>query len=255
MKTIFIIIILLFSQLVNAQSTSDWKLSKRFYKGPDWTGSWEYSYDNNNRLKQVKYFQDKKLFYTSKSFVYNATGQLTSYEDVFTNKKTYTQRHYMTYTADNKLHTRELKELKEGTEKFRRSYTYQWGTDKVTAVKKEMNFAGMMESKRTYTLDKNGNATLITDAMKGGTPSNITYTGFDSKPNPLLYTTYPYEADVLSPNNPLKGDFGASAPTIYTMKYNAAGLPTTITETSNNGPYDIVNGTTYTYVKVAGKKD
>src|ERR1700755_142664 len=101
MKIIFSIIILLFSQLVNAQSTSDWKLSKRTYKRPDWTASWEYSYDKNNRLKEVKYFQDKKLFYTSKSFVYDAAGQLTSYEDVYTNKKTFTQRHYMHYTAAN----------------------------------------------------------------------------------------------------------------------------------------------------------
>ncbi|MEO7306527.1 MAG: hypothetical protein ABIR78_03950 [Ferruginibacter sp.] len=249
MKKTLILYALFVNAFAYAQNPSEWRLSKETFKGAGWTGLWEYNYDNN-LLKEVRFYQDKKLFSVYKNFKYDAPGNITSYQEIFYDSKTLSEKHYFTY-SDNKLIKKEIYRLKNEEERFVMSLTYQWTDKKVTLTRQEKNFAGLMESSIFYLLDDKKNITYI----EGNDPNNINnttlskFTGYDKMPNPKIFTKFYHDdIDVISSNNPLQSFIGGTTD-IYTMKYNSFGLTTSITATTNYENSKAINVSTYMYIK------
>ncbi len=251
-RTIVLFVLLMILQVGFAQYKSEWKLSTHTWNGAGWTGKWEYKYDSSFHLKEVKYFQDKKLFTVSKNFTHNSDGNITSYEDEYLQGAD-PQKFSFAYSADGKLKTKKIIFYKQKKENYTLEESYEWTDSKVTVTKNVFTKKGNSTSKIIYNLDKNKN---ITSRENRGEYSSTTdnYKEIDNTPNPACQVDYPYDGEVKSPNNSTIS-FSTSAPSTRKVKLNKAGLTESITETINNGTYNIVNVDTYTYVKgnVKGK--
>ncbi len=248
MKKIVVACFLLsWALLTNAQTNSQWKLSTHTWNGAGWTGKWEYKYDSNFLLKQVNYYQDKKLFSTSKNFTHNAAGNITSYEDVYLQGAD-PQKFYFTYNQKNELESKKTIFYKKGKENYTTVSTYIWEQNKVTENKTVTSKYGTSTSTIIYNLDSKKNITSK-ERKEEYSSSVDKYVDIDITPNPFVQVDYPYHGEVISPNN---STFvaGTTSPSTKKIKVNNVGLTVSITETINNGKYNIINTDNYGYIKI-----
>ena len=240
--------LLCFVLLLNAQTITKWKLSTHLWNGAGWTGKWEYKYDSSFLLKTVNYYQDKKLFTVSKNFTHNAAGNITSYEDVYLQGAD-PQKFYFTYADNNELTTKKIIHYKQGKQNFTEEFKYTWAKNKVTAIQTVVSKNGISSSTIIYTLDDKKN--IISKVTKTGTFYTETETFKDivATPNPYASVDYPYNKEVVSPNNSTYVS-GSTSPSTIKIKTNTVGLTTSIAETIDNGPYNIVNTDSFSYIKI-----
>lgn len=249
MKKITLLFLAFFCILtVSAQSPDNWRLTKKVYKGPDWTETITYSYDSKWQLKEVEQLQDNKLVQTLSNFTYTNNGKTSGYQETNANggsPKTYT----FSYDNQGCLITKQVLHFKDGKENFKTITAFTYEENKIIASKEILTKKGNAIVISEYTLDNKGNILMF----KGDTNSPNTYTSFknyDNTKNPLLFTGSLIDKEVVSSNNPQEISFSGASKLTYVIKKNALNLVTAIEEHIDNGPYKIINGSTYTYVAI-----
>lgn len=238
-------IALMLTLSASAQSTSVWRLTKKAYKGPDWTEVITYSYDSKWQLKEVEQVQGNKLVQVLKNFSHNEDGKTTGYEEVNmggANPKTFT----FLYDHQGRLYKKNVQHFKNGKEDFKTISTFTYTANKVIATKEILTKRGNATVVSEYQLDSRGNV-LVCIADRKSPDTYTSYKNYDDTKNPLLFTGSLIDKDVLSPNNPNEMSFSGASKVSLVVKKNAAGLVTAIEEQVDNGPYKIVNLSSYTY--------
>ena len=240
--------LLICSAIAYAQNLSNWRLTKKHYKGPDWTETITYNYNTNWQLREVKQVQDNKLVQTLTNFTYSSSGKTSGYQEINHNggnPKTYT----FLYDDLGRLSSKQVLHFKDGKENFKTITTFTYNENKVFASKEILTKKGNATVISAYTLDDKGDILMF----KGDTNSPNTYTSYknyDHLKNPLLFTNSLLDKEVLSPNNPKEISFSGASKLDYVIKKNSANLVTAIEEHIDNGAYKIINGSTYTYTAI-----
>jgi hypothetical protein len=232
----------------SAQSTSNWRLTKKAYKGPGWTEVITYSYDSKWQLKEVKQVQDNKPVQVLKNFTYNAGGKATGYEEENIgggSPKTFT----FVYDTQGRLYKKSVQHFKDGKENFKTISTFSYAANKITATKEILTKRGNATVVSEYQLDDRGNVLVNISDMKSP-DTDTRYKNYDDTKNPLLFTGSLIDKDLLSPNNPKEMSFSGTSKMNLVVKKNASGLVTAIEEHSGNGAYKIMNGHTYSYMEM-----
>ena len=199
-KLLLIFPLFICSVIVSAQDMSYWRLAKKHYKGPDWTETITYSYNEKWQLSGVKQVQDNKLVQTLSNFTYTNTRKTSGYQETNTNggsPKTYT----FSYDEQGRLIKKHVLHFKDGKENFTTITSFTYNKNKVIASKEILTKKGNATIISEYDLDDKGNILMF----KGDTNSPNTYTAFkdyDNIKNPLLFTGSLIDKEVLSPNNP-----------------------------------------------------
>ena len=246
-KTTATLYLLCIVWLLNAQNKNQWKLSTHTWNGAGWIGKWEYKYDAKFLLKTVNYYQDKKLFMVSKNFIHNTVGNIISYDDVYLQGAD-PQKFYFTYNSKNELETKKTVYYKTGKENYTEELTYTWETNKVTAIQTVVSKRGTSSSTIIYTLDDNKN--ILSKVTKSGTYiTTQTFKDIVATPNPYASVDYPYNKEVVSPNNSTYVS-GSTSPITIKIKTNTNGLTTSIAETIDNGSYKFINTDSFSYIKI-----
>lgn len=252
MKRITVLFILSFlAQIAVAQNKTAWKLSTHTWNGAGWTGRWEYKYDSNFFLTEVKYYQDKKLFTVSKNFTHNKDGNITSYEDVYLQGAD-PQKFYFTYDSEAKLKTKKTVFFKNQKENYAEEVSYDWADTKVTLSKLVITKKGNSTSTVIYNLDENKNI-LSRETKSEFSSETQAYKEIGTTPNPYIFVDYPYHGEVKSTNNSTPV-VSTTVPSSRKIILNKAGLTERIIETIDNGNYNIVNTDTYTYLSIKSYK-
>lgn len=231
-----------------AQSTNDWRLTKKTYKGVDWTETITYNYTDKWLLKEVKQVQNNKLVKLLHNFTYNSNGQTTGYQETnigVNSTKTFT----LSYDAQGRLQEKKIQHFKDGKENFKTITTFSYTANKVIATKEIITKNGNATVISEYQLDNKGNvSTSIGDTKAAATYTK--YKNYDDTKNPLLFTGSLIDKDILSLNNPKQVSFSGSNSLDFVVKKNASNLVTAIEEHLDNGPYKIINVNTYTYIAI-----
>ena len=250
-KILLTFVLVAFTLLCYAQKKAEWKLSTHTWSGAGWTGKWEYKYDSNFFLTEVKYYQDKKLFTVSKNFTHNKDGNITSYEDVYLQGAD-PQKFYFTYDSEAKLKTKKTVFFKNQKENYTEEVSYEWAAKKVTLSKLIITKKGNSTSTVIYNLDENKNI-LSRETKSEFSSENQAYKEIGTTPNPYIFVDYPYHGEVKSTNNSTPV-VSTTLPSSRKIILNKAGLTGRIIETIDNGKYNIVNTDTYTYLSIKSSK-
>jgi len=244
----FLFLIVICTLTASAQSTNDWRLTKKTYKGADWTETITYSYTNKWQLKEVKQVQDNKLVQVLHNFTYNSNGKTTGYQEINIGVSS-TKTFVLSYDAQERLQEKKVQHFKDGKENFKTVTTFSYTVNKVTATKEIITKNGNATVVSEYQLDDKGNvSTSIADTKAAATYTN--YKKYDDTKNPLLFTGSLIDKDILSLNNPRQVSFSGSSSLDFVIKKNASNLVTAIEEHLDNGPYQIINVNTYTYISI-----
>jgi hypothetical protein len=247
-KLIFFILAITGTITALAQSTDNWRLTKKSYKGPDWTETVTYSYSSKWQLKEVRQVQNNKLVQVLNNFIRNSNEKTIGYQEInigVNSTKTFT----LSYDVQERLQEKTVQYFKDGKENFKTITTFSYAANKVTATKEIITKNGNATIVSEYQLDEKGNVLMsIGDLKSSGT--YINYKNYDNTKNPLLFTGSLIDKDLLSPNNPGKVLFSGSSKLDFVVKKNASNLVTAIEEHFDNGSYKIINGSTYTYVAI-----
>lgn len=247
-KLQFLGIVLFCALTASAQSTNNWRLVKKNYKGPDWTETITYSYTSQWLLKEVKQVQDHKLVQVLQNFTHNNDGKTTGYQELnmgVNSTKTFT----LAYDAQGRLQEKKVQHFKDGKENFKTITTFSYAANKVTATKEIITKNGNATVVSEYQLDDKGNVLMSIGDLKS--PATYTsYQNYDNTKNPLLFTGSLIDKELLAPNNPQHVSFSGASKLNYVIKKNASNLVTAIEEHFDNGPYQIINTHTYTYLPI-----
>jgi len=220
------------SMPINAQaSTSQWRLVKKTWLIPgDALDIYEYQYDGNGRITEVRNLSGKTLKSTEKDFVYNDGNRISSFNLYIKGSKLYTY----TFTYDDKGRLTSRQEIYHevnfvAKDKITLTRTFRYEGNKIIENSIRPSFGGKLVDEITYPLDGNGNL-LRHDRVhenKSLQPEAGYVYGaysYQGKPAVAAYTGAYFFTDLNSPDLGDEGHLSGDTPAGTQYTFNSEGL-------------------------------
>ncbi len=178
-KLLFILIFSASFLPVPAQDNNKVRLAKSMYKGNDFSEIIEYSYNADGRIRKIVLSQNGKIHVTTTDFLFNSDGLLISYLNTF-NLKISPQKTSITYDAQKRISSFEVKKTQNNTVVKARVFKYNGDTVKIVHPDNLMQPVICIFNRDSNIVKKQG----LGEASVAFT--NL-YSKYDNSKNPLLF--------------------------------------------------------------------